>query len=674
MTALRVGQVMMWNGSLWVNAEIGEARQIYSVLDYGAEGDGVTDDSEAFDDAATAAAATGGTVYVPEGSYLVPTFEHPSGVTVEGAGDSSVILNCYWTATGTAGSEIAFTGAAAAMATSISIPSTGLTDSWLRISSVINSQSTDAGEWQLGHVTSQESYLAEFVRIKTAGASSATLYGPILFPYSNTPGSDTYASFLTSVARVVTFNEGATIRNMKFRGKNSSQNSIILTRWARGFTIENCTIDSDDSTAQNVRFEYSLDCHIRASRLVGRRNSVPAGSTANPLIFASSQLCSAHECTIEYGNQGVDITYADNDATYRGGPCIACGVSDSRSYYAATDGFTSHQGCWASYFDTCTTINAVNGVRIRSRHDRVTGCILLAGGNVGVGVKINAGAVVQSIVESNTIDGYLHGVELVHETDEAGYDDLTVTLGRNQCEIKHNRISNSGDHAIYINTAPTSSASLGPSVTFNEIRAATSDPIAVNAYNNGTIISENRIHGVASGKGGIQWGANIQRLHIGDNHIYGVPTGAVPLRGFSVVSFMTDATTVPAGEAEAELHIGKIYTDSTADFSGILRVPTAYAPARVAGYQPFISPFGNTVPTLQRSSVGMWQDGERISMVAQDKDGVSRRYIAVYTASGTPEGSVTAPVGSLYTRTNGASGTVLYIKEDGTGATGWRSV
>lgn len=39
--------------------------------------------------------------------------------------------------------------------------------------------------------------------------------------------------------------------------------------------------------------------------------------------------------------------------------------------------------------------------------------------------------------------------------------------------------------------------------------------------------------------------------------------------------------------------------------------------------------------------------------------------------SGSPEGVVTAPVGSLYSRTNGGTGTTLYVKESGAGNTGW---
>lgn len=45
--------------------------------------------------------------------------------------------------------------------------------------------------------------------------------------------------------------------------------------------------------------------------------------------------------------------------------------------------------------------------------------------------------------------------------------------------------------------------------------------------------------------------------------------------------------------------------------------------------------------------------------------------IPIITGTGTPEGSVTAPVGSLFLRTNGGAGTTLYVKESGTGNTGW---
>lgn len=45
--------------------------------------------------------------------------------------------------------------------------------------------------------------------------------------------------------------------------------------------------------------------------------------------------------------------------------------------------------------------------------------------------------------------------------------------------------------------------------------------------------------------------------------------------------------------------------------------------------------------------------------------------IYVKYGSGTPESSTTANIGSLYLRTDGSSGSTLYVKESGTGNTGW---
>jgi hypothetical protein len=39
--------------------------------------------------------------------------------------------------------------------------------------------------------------------------------------------------------------------------------------------------------------------------------------------------------------------------------------------------------------------------------------------------------------------------------------------------------------------------------------------------------------------------------------------------------------------------------------------------------------------------------------------------------TGTPENSVSAPVGTSYLRADGGANTTLYVKESGTGNTGW---
>lgn len=45
--------------------------------------------------------------------------------------------------------------------------------------------------------------------------------------------------------------------------------------------------------------------------------------------------------------------------------------------------------------------------------------------------------------------------------------------------------------------------------------------------------------------------------------------------------------------------------------------------------------------------------------------------VGIWSGSGSPEGVTTAPVGSMYLRSDGGAGTSLYVKQSGTGNTGW---
>ena len=48
--------------------------------------------------------------------------------------------------------------------------------------------------------------------------------------------------------------------------------------------------------------------------------------------------------------------------------------------------------------------------------------------------------------------------------------------------------------------------------------------------------------------------------------------------------------------------------------------------------------------------------------------------VTISTGTGAPGGVVTANVGSLFLRTDGGSNSTLYVKESGTGNTGWVAV
>jgi hypothetical protein len=50
---------------------------------------------------------------------------------------------------------------------------------------------------------------------------------------------------------------------------------------------------------------------------------------------------------------------------------------------------------------------------------------------------------------------------------------------------------------------------------------------------------------------------------------------------------------------------------------------------------------------------------------------VNSTSVKITSDSSSPESSVTAPVGSIYTRTDGGASTRLYVKESSSGNTGW---
>lgn len=57
--------------------------------------------------------------------------------------------------------------------------------------------------------------------------------------------------------------------------------------------------------------------------------------------------------------------------------------------------------------------------------------------------------------------------------------------------------------------------------------------------------------------------------------------------------------------------------------------------------------------------------------LADDSNFAAEQSLYQRFGSGSPEGVVTAPIGAYYSRTDGGAGTSLYIKESGTGNTGW---
>ncbi|HOA97378.1 MAG TPA: glycosyl hydrolase family 28-related protein [Acetivibrio saccincola] len=92
-TAINTPEEYIWNPG--VEGGIPDVPNVVNVLDFGAKGDGVTDDYEAFK-AAVSAVTEGGGVFIPEGNYLIKsplTFNKPVVLRGEGTDKTHLLID-----------------------------------------------------------------------------------------------------------------------------------------------------------------------------------------------------------------------------------------------------------------------------------------------------------------------------------------------------------------------------------------------------------------------------------------------------------------------------------------------------------------------------------------------------------------------------------------------------
>lgn len=105
------------------------------------------------------------------------------------------------------------------------------------------------------------------------------------------------------------------------------------------------------------------------------------------------------------------------------------------------------------------------------------------------------------------------------------------------------------------------------------------------------------------------------------------------------------------------------------DGNASLNNQTTYAQQPV-----YFSRSGNNLNVYSGSNVNFNADQLGINNAAANADGriaFNTSGVTIRTGSGSPVGAVAAPVGSLYLRTDGGASTTLYVKESGTGTSGW---
>lgn len=87
--------------------------------------------------------------------------------------------------------------------------------------------------------------------------------------------------------------------------------------------------------------------------------------------------------------------------------------------------------------------------------------------------------------------------------------------------------------------------------------------------------------------------------------------------------------------------------------------------------------YGNARISITGSTPGMINGSNYIQIsatgfeVTGPANSIKLNNTKIFAGAGTPEGVITAPVGSTFHRTDGGAGTSFYVKESGIGNTGW---
>ena len=418
-------------------------RFTYSVKDFGAVGDGVTDDTDAF----IQAGQSGQTVGVPEGVYVVSQqVALVDNTHIVGVGDNSVIKfkdgngrHTLFRATGSFGEEMPLIqdSELGDHFATVGSPQSFNTGEFIRVMS----QRTAMGlvdatyDTTLGTKTagSHRVYFGEYQQISAIENNTGQLFfrAGLIFRDYLTHNNDESHSDARQNATVqkVHFAENIKISNLKVDGPYST---VAMFDTCHNTHIEQVSwVNAEDGDFVNFRESY----HCEATRCkVYYRADVPYSTyyARNGYKVQSSQYCGFDSCYMKHGSQSVDITYNGHRPTI---PAIYCYVKNCTIVGSIRDGITTHGGTFAPIITNNIITKCVeNGIMVRSPEAVIRNNVVSGTPRertpVTYGITLYQFAVRDCVIHDNDISNFLNGVA-TREDSEHGFGQLNITIKNN---------------------------------------------------------------------------------------------------------------------------------------------------------------------------------------------------------------------------------------------------
>lgn len=398
-------------------------RDVVSVKDFGAVGDGVTDDTAAIQAAIDSVSA--GVVCVPAGTYKTSaSLSLKSNVTLK-CDDGAIFTPTHFSGDfadliGTVGSEYNLSVEATTGDTTITVsgsPGFQVGDT-VHLVSVRNALSRDdAGDLWLGGGTAsaEYAYFAEWNTIaEDLGSGQYRLATPLLFTgYKTSAAGETLTGRAAStVKKVIPCSNAAWIGGKVIRDTAGAR--VFYSLWAKDCELSGITIERGSRTGSSIDFRASWRCtataieHFNDSALVW--DYATYHGALNRYKLTGTQDCGFDSVSDSYAAQSVDFSYAS--------PALFCNVRPfcrNSTFTRCFEGLTSHPG---SYQESWTNNKIVDcqddGITIRGympvvSDNEIYSTVDTTDGNVTAetyGVKLLYGGPRRAVVSGNTVRGF----------------------------------------------------------------------------------------------------------------------------------------------------------------------------------------------------------------------------------------------------------------------------
>lgn len=573
---------------------------------FGAKGDGVTDDTSAVQAAINYLSANGGgTVWVPPGTYKCSTINLASNIIFKGSGNATVFVKTQGTlfnGSGSFGSEIAFAADKTVGDTQITTVSNHglLVGDLVLLKSQRDSLGDDAtDQWRLGYATpdAQGCYFGEFGRVISVDSNVGfTLTSGLIFPsYYKDNTRETVVNARTS-ATILKFNpiHDVYIRDLKITGTPST--GIFFEAGHKCF-VENVSFDvSGDGSF--ITFQESYMCKGYNNSAYYDASVAPSSHfSRNTYKSISSYLCGFEHCFSENGTQSFDITYISGSV-----PSSHCFVKNCETKGAINNAMTSHGGTFGILVEgNMFSDNVSNGISIRTRNSIISGNRLTGTTPISnYGIALYEGWSRDCVITNNSVTSFGNAFDIIDATDQGEW---FTWVG---CVIQGNTINNC-NIGLYTdrNSGNTFSGSTGIQFRNNvmEYISGTSGKLVyLMPYVADVLITGNVFVGTTGANAGVYARENTTNLYIDGNSFRDAGSAIWCLQP-------TDTTVFPSNK-------NTIYVGDNNDIQGIT---TLYKFDTNVGLKGVTDHFGNFHPYIDGVSIMGWSQ---------------RRWSAIYSVSG----------------------------------------